>query len=45
MKHISTISRRPAQASDLTGGQILKVIVSILSVLADALLAKEEASA
>jgi len=41
MKHLRTLSRRPARADEVSIGEVLQLIVSLLSVVADALLLKE----
>lgn len=46
MKHLSTISRRPAKAAttDLSIGDILTVIAQIISVIGTALSSKSSSS-
>ena len=41
MKHVRTLSRKPARADEVSIGEMLDLIVNLLSVLADALLLKE----
>lgn len=44
MKHLQKISQTPAKAQDVTPGQLLTVIAQIISVLAGAILTKENPS-
>jgi len=43
MKHVKKISAAPARAQDITVGAVLSVIGQIISVVASALVQKEEA--
>ena len=42
MKHIRTLTQTPARAQEVTVGQILTFVVSLLSVVATFLTAKEQ---
>ncbi len=40
MKHVRTISRKPAKAADITIGQVIAVVAAILEVIGSALISK-----
>lgn len=42
MRHIHTLSQRPAQAQEPTIGQILAIIGQVLGIIGAALVAKEQ---
>lgn len=43
MKHLRTLTQTPARAQEITLGQILTFVVSLLSVVATFISAKEQA--
>jgi hypothetical protein len=41
MKHVKSISRKPAQAQELSIGQLIAVVAEIMSIIGAALITKD----